>query len=173
MWPMRAAALAALAVTANAHGLMTNPAPRTGTTQAGGNKGNNAGPCGQNTANAGNPTATVNAGGEIELNWEINARHGGDCEISYAPGAVGEPNNLQSLTPRFDCGNNGNEQRTVTLPPGAADGPGVLQWQWDGDAPYFSEHSPPRNRRLSAYSRATSTNRAHNRLYRHYSERSR
>ena len=54
-----ALALVAGATAVAGHGIMTTPAPRDGTNVAGGNKGNNAEPCGTNTATPGTPTATL------------------------------------------------------------------------------------------------------------------
>jgi len=86
---------------ADGHGLLTNPAPRTGTNRAGPNKGN-VGPCGTGggNTNAGASSMTVAAGETAALEWRIDANHGGPCQINLAAtgAAINEPAN-NALTP--------------------------------------------------------------------------
>ena len=115
---------------------MTTPAPRAGTNQAGGNKGGGAGPCGPQ--NAATPQVTLAAGAQTTVEWDINAAHGGSCEIKVAP-TDGELEAATAIGGNFPCGANGQATtRTVTIPADTAAGTAVLQWYWTGDGPYWN-----------------------------------
>ena len=139
--PKRKMALLSLALCAAAvnvpfadgHGILTTPAPRDGTTIAGGNKGN-VGPCGDNTATAGTATATLAAGAQTTVRWALNAAHNGPCEVKIAAtdGALAGAATLANVGA---C--NGQDSVDITVPAGMAAGNAVLQWNWSGDAPYF------------------------------------
>jgi len=118
------------------HGMISNPAPRTGTQIAGGNKGN-VGPCG-GTDTAGASTATLTAGATIQIAHDLRANHGGPIDVRISPGKAGEPaqGTFQA------AGNIANSRAAAngfpaTVPAGLPAGPAVLQWEWIGDAPYF------------------------------------
>ena len=115
---------------------MTTPAPRAGTNQAGGNKGGGAGPCGPQ--NAATPQVTLAAGAQTTVEWDINAAHGGSCEIKVAP-TDGELEAATAIGGNFPCGTNGQATtRTVTIPADTPAGRAVLQWYWTGDGPYWN-----------------------------------
>lgn len=134
MAPLRLAVVFCAALGAHGHGILTAPAPRDGTDIAGGNKGNNAGPCGTNTATAGTPTATLAAGAETTVRWALNLAHNGPCEVKIAAtdGALAGAAVLENVAA---C----NQQASVavTVPANTPAGSAVLQWNWSGDAPYF------------------------------------
>ena len=115
---------------------MTSPAPRAGTNQADGNKGGGAGPCGPQ--NAATPQVTLAAGAQTTVEWDINAPHGGSCEIKVAP-TDGELEAATAIGGNFPCGTNGQATtRTVTIPADTPAGRAVLQWYWTGDGPYWN-----------------------------------
>ena len=115
------------------HGILTTPAPRDGTNVAGGNKGNNAGPCGTQTDDAGTPTATLAAGEQTTVRYNLVAAHNGPCEVRIAAtqGALG---NADVLARNNAC--NSQDDLTVTVPADLG-GTAVPQWYWNGDAPYY------------------------------------
>lgn len=128
-----ALALVAGATAVAGHGIMTTPAPRDGTNVAGGNKGNNAEPCGANTATPGTPTATLAAGAETTVRYNLIAAHGGPCEVRIAA-TDGALAGTAALARNNAC--NGDDALTVTVPANLA-GTAVLQWYWQGDGPYY------------------------------------
>lgn len=128
-----ALALVAGATAVAGHGIMTTPAPRDGTNVAGGNKGNNAEPCGTNTATPGTPTATLAAGAETTVRYNLIAAHGGPCEVRIAA-TDGALAGTAALARNNAC--NGDDALTVTVPANLA-GTAVLQWYWQGDGAYY------------------------------------
>jgi len=86
----------------------------------GGNKGTNVGPCGTNTGAAGAPRLQAAAGGATTIGWRIDAAHGGDCTIRYAPGAGATQGAFTVLAGPFPCAQAGGAaSRQVTLPANA------------------------------------------------------
>jgi hypothetical protein len=85
-------AAALLCVQACGHGLITVPKPRTGTNEAGANKGTittsvptGAGakaPCGTDSTDRGTSVSATYAPGEtVTVKWTMGAAHPGDCMI--------------------------------------------------------------------------------------------
>ena len=114
------------------HGMLSIPAPRAGTQQAGPNKGN-VGPCGTATATAAAPSAELQAGTATTVTWTLAAAHAGPCNIRIAQtdAALADAPLLETVAA---C----NQQNSVavTVPAGLS-GNAVLQWHWQGDGPYF------------------------------------
>ena len=61
------------------HGILTTPAPRDGTTIGRGPE-----PCGETNGNAGAPTATLAAGQETTVEYDLRAAHNGPCRVNVA-----------------------------------------------------------------------------------------
>lgn len=114
------------------HGILTTPQPRAGTNVAGGNKGN-VGPCGTNTNTPGTQTATLTAGEQTAVRYNLVAAHNGPCEVRIAA-TQDALANTAPLARNAAC--NSRDDLTVTVPANLA-GTAVLQWYWDGDAPYY------------------------------------
>jgi predicted carbohydrate-binding protein with CBM5 and CBM33 domain len=132
--------LLVLAGRAHAHGLLTIPAPRAGTNQAGANKNSNT-PCGSNTATKGASSATLQAGATSTIEWNFGAAHAGPCTIKIAGGADGSTGAPDFTTVQTVTGGdiqqcNTVTSATVTVPAGLPAGPAILQWHWQGDGSY-------------------------------------
>lgn len=141
-------------VAAAGHGLMVSPNPRTGTSDAGQNKGRGAGPCGRSNQlqTQGSPSAVFTVGDTVQISWQTTIPHGGTCRISFTtrndavPTSVDDQGRLDSsqpdvhvLTPDFPCcQQRGIESRNVTIPAEAQCEACVLQWFWTGDGPYYN-----------------------------------
>jgi hypothetical protein len=130
---MRALVWLALVTDVAGHGMLTVPAPRDGTQNAGPNKGGAAEPCGTATATAATPTVTLAAGAPTTVEWRLNAAHGGPCEIRIAA----TDDALAGTAPLETVGAcNGQDSVGITVPAGIT-GNAVMQWYWDGDGPYY------------------------------------
>jgi hypothetical protein len=129
-----------MATTAAGHGMMMSPTPRTGTRNAGNNKGRGKGPCGSGGAlqTQGSPVASYEPGQSVNVQWRIDARHGGSCRISLSTSGGGVPSGLQDLTGNFACARSARESKTVIIPQDASCENCVLQWYWNGDSDYFN-----------------------------------
>lgn len=133
-------ALLALAHGTDAHGLLTKPAPRTGTNQAGANKNSNT-PCGSATATKETSSATLQAGATSTIEWRFGAAHAGPCTIKIAGGAAGATgapdfSNVPTVTGGDITACNTVTTATITVPADIPSGPAVLQWHWQGDGSY-------------------------------------
>ena len=146
-------------VSVSGHGLMFNPVPRAGTTEAGNNKvsGDMAtpvgpvDPCGDGallqTKGPPSANASVQAGGLMNVEWSCNLVHNGKtCQIKAStsreviPGTGTPPKeSFFDVSGEFTCCvDPGNEVIQVRMPPGTEAGPAVLQWTWAGDSMYYN-----------------------------------
>jgi predicted carbohydrate-binding protein with CBM5 and CBM33 domain len=132
-------ALTMLAPLVRGHGLLATPTPRTGTTQAGGNK-NSGTPCGRNTATKGAISATLAAGSQTTVSWTMGAAHNGPCTIKIAggdPGGAPDFSNVAVVAGgQIAACNAQPRSATITVPAGLPAGDAVLQWFWQGDGTY-------------------------------------
>merc|ERR1719174_3178097 len=64
-----------MATTAAGHGMMVSPRPRTGSRNAGNNKGRGTSPCGRGAQlqTQGQPVATYTPGQSVDVQWRIDA----------------------------------------------------------------------------------------------------
>lgn len=85
---------------------------------------------GASNGDAGAPTATLNAGEQTTVRYDLRAQHGGLCEVKIAAteDALADAPALATNNQCRDA-----DSLTVTVPANLA-GSAVLQWHWVGDA---------------------------------------